>query len=121
MATCLAACGRRADVQMHNDLKLIALAYHSFHEKHRRGPETLEEFRPFVGQPDIERKLADGTYVFRYGIGLRDMNEHGTSKTILAYHKDVPSKGGPAIMGDGSLYLLEPGEYDSFPPPPKRN
>ena len=45
-----------------------------------------------------------------FGVTLTDMKD-GTSNTVLAYEKDVPTKGGAALMGDGSVKKLSADEF----------
>ena|SRR2546426_10163746 len=101
-----------------NDLKQLGLAYHGFNDKYRRGPANAEELKEFVEPGDpVYQKLAAGTYIFQYGMALRDMFELGTSETILAYEKDVPTKGGMVLMGDSSVQQMSAEEFKNWPRP----
>jgi hypothetical protein len=103
---------------MENELKQIGLGYHEFQEKHRRAPANAEDLKPFVGgEGPLYRKLADGTYVFQYGIDVRDLSELGFDRTILAYEKKVPTEGGLVLMGDGAPRRMTADEFKGWPRP----
>ena len=52
-----------------------------------------------------------------YGVPLRDIPDPpGTSKTIIAYEKDVPTKGGYVVMANGmTLRQMTAAEFQSAP------
>jgi hypothetical protein len=94
-----------------NDLKAFGLGYHKFHGAMKRGPKDAEELSPYVEKVDepAAKALKEGNYVFIYGVGLNDMKP--TSEYVLAYHKDVPDKGGAVLMGDVTIKLMSASEF----------
>jgi hypothetical protein len=94
-----------------NDLKAIGLGYHKFHGAMLRGPKDADELYPYVEKVDqpAAKALKEGNYVFIYGVGLNDMNP--TSEYVLAYHKDVPEKGGAVLMGDVTIKVISASDF----------
>jgi hypothetical protein len=103
--------GSSTDPAVTQDLTKIGRGYHLFYDNFHRGPKDAEELRPYV---EAESKTAipglkDGRYVFIWNVGLLDMD--GAGDTILAYEKDVPTKGGPVLYGDTTVKNLTAEEF----------
>jgi hypothetical protein len=94
-----------------NDLKQIALAFHNHLDATNKAPQKADDLVPYL---DKNQKLIDalkgGDYVFLYGVTLLQMTE-GSSNTVLAYEKDVPTKGGFVAYGDGSVKKLTADDF----------
>jgi len=102
-----------ADRRRQNDLKQIGLAYHNYFSANNRAPSKVEDLAPFYeSSVELTRSLKSGDIVFFYGVGLREMKA-GTSNTVLAYEKAVPTTGGYALFGDGSVKMLTPAQFKS--------
>jgi hypothetical protein len=98
-----------------NDLKEIGVAYHEHLDRERRPPENAAELQKTMQRlgtdPKVTARLTDGSVVFLgYGVRPTDMTE-GTFKTVLAYEKDVPEKGGNILMGDNSIEYVTAAEF----------
>jgi hypothetical protein len=89
-----------------NDLKQIGLAFHSCIDATGKAPQKADDLVPYL---DKNQKLI-GDYVFIYGVGILQMTQ-GTSNTVVGYEKDVPTKGGFALYGDGSVKRLTAEEF----------
>src|SRR5262245_36322602 len=75
-----------------NDLKQIALSYLNFAST-GRSPSRLEDLTDLKQEaPKVYQAIADGQYVVLWNANLR--TPAGTSNTILAYAKEVPTQGG---------------------------
>ena len=84
-----------------NELKQIGLAYQNFNDAYHRGPAKAEDLRPFLAEaPKTWQRLNDGSLVFIYGVGLKDLIE-GASNTILAYETEALKSGGLVLTADG--------------------
>jgi hypothetical protein len=95
-----------------NYLKQLGLAYHNYSDANAgKAPAKAEDLAPDF---DNDKKLLDALksedIVFIYKVRIVDMTA-GTSNTILAYEKDVPTKGGQCLYGDGSVKKLSADEF----------
>jgi predicted Zn finger-like uncharacterized protein len=99
-----------------NDLKELALAYLTFLDSNQgKPPANLEELSRFFSKDGkVLQAMKEGKYVFLYGVGLQAMTA-GTSNTILAYEKDVPTGGGQVVMADGSVKDMTAQEFQAAP------
>jgi hypothetical protein len=97
-----------------NELRRIGIAYHALNDAAMRGPSRAEDLAPyFENDPELLGLLKSGDVVFQYGVSVRDIvaGDHSTSDTVLAYEKDVPTRGGLALMADGSTKDMTPDEF----------
>jgi hypothetical protein len=107
----------QADRQVLDDLKVIGLAYHSFNDVKKRGPKDADELKPFLGEnQSAYQGLKDGRYVFQWNVRMMDvMKGTGTSNTVLAYERDVPTRGGAVLTVDGSPQTMTAEEFKKAP------
>jgi hypothetical protein len=98
-----------------NDLKQIGLAYHTAIDT-GRPPSKPDDLYPFLegAQTAPSQGLAIGKYVVFWNVRITDMTQ-GTSNTVLAYYKDVPSAGGPVLMGDATTKVMTAEEFKAAP------
>jgi hypothetical protein len=117
----LTGCGGAAKMQeaanrakTQNDLRMIGLAFHNFSDANPgKAPAKAEDLKPYLNEaPEVYKKLETGEYVFVYNVSLTSMNAGaGGSSTVLAYEKDVPTKGGAVVMGDASTKQMTAEEF----------
>jgi hypothetical protein len=100
-------------VKRHNDLMQIGLAYHGFYDGNKRPPASVAELRQQPLSVDAVRKLEDGSIVFLYGVAPLEMSE-GSTNTVLAYEKDVPTSGGYVVFGDGHVDWVTPERFKTL-------
>jgi hypothetical protein len=116
LGLCLALSGtaRARDVdpkKIVNDLKQIGLAYHNYISAFNKAPSKAADLGPFVeNDKRLLGLLETKDVVFIFDVGIADMKD-GTSKTVLAYEKDAPTKGGAVLYGDASVKKLTADEF----------
>jgi hypothetical protein len=100
---------------MENDLKQIALAYHDCLST-GRPPSKPEDLYGLLEGPQTSpsQGLASGKYVVFWNARIENMPQ-GTSNTVLGYYKDVPTAGGPVMMGDGGTRVMTAEEFKASP------
>ncbi len=98
----------------HNELKQIGLAYHFSCDVNRRPPASLADLRQQPLSASAVTKLEDGTIVFLYGVAPADMTD-GSTNTVLAYEKDVPTSGGYVVFGDAHVDWVTPERFGTLP------
>src|SRR5262245_50933129 len=105
-------CGSVGNARTANDLKLLGLVYHNYINNNSKSPAKLHDLKPLMSDsPPIAQSLANGKYVFIYGVSLADMASGGTSNTIIGYEKDAPTKGGYVLFGDGAVRPISAKEF----------
>jgi hypothetical protein len=65
------------------------------------------------GYPTGIAMLRKGDIVVNWGAGLSDAPD--AASKVLAYHKDVPSRGGAVLMQDGSTRKMTAEEFQAAP------
>jgi hypothetical protein len=99
------------DAKLANDLKQIGLAYHTYLADTNKAPAKAKDLASYLDNDKRILGLLDNEdVVFFFNVTTTQMRS-GTSKTVLAYEKDVPSKGGVVLMGDGSVKTMPPEEF----------
>ena len=94
-----------------NDLKQMGLAYHAHNDATNKAPATSKDLGPYLENNKRLLDLLDNKdVVFMYGVRLIEMTD-GSSNTILAYEKDVPTKGGFVLYGDASVKKITADDF----------
>lgn len=100
-----AGCGGEStgdDREAMADLNQIGLSYWSFIDIHKRPPANADDLIATVAEEDrkvtaaIAQRIKDGKYVVFWNVDLRPLGAAGKD-VVLAYHKDVPTKGGMVV------------------------
>jgi hypothetical protein len=98
-------------VKMANYLKQIGLAYHNHLDATNKAPAKAEDLAPYF---ENDKKLLDALkseeIVFIYGVRLTEMPA-GSSKTVIAYEKDAPTKGGQVLFGDAHVEKMSADDF----------
>jgi hypothetical protein len=98
-------------IKRQNDLKQIGIAYHAYNDANAKGPAKAADLAPFFeNDKRLLGLLENKDIVFIFGVGLRDMTD-GTANTVLAYEKDVPTKGGYVLMGDATTKMMTADDF----------
>jgi hypothetical protein len=100
--------------QAENDLRQIALAYHASNDTNHKPPAKVDDLKPQLEAEaaKVFQALKDGEYVVQWGTPVTGKD---TDKTVLAYQKDVPTKGGPVAMVDGFVKQMTAEEFQAAP------
>jgi hypothetical protein len=101
LAVAATGCGA-GNAKLVNDLKQVGLAYHWFHDQHKRGPADWDEFAQFVADDamaaeSLNRVRAAG-YDVKWNVNFNEVSQ-GLSNTVLASRPAGP----PTLMMDGSV------------------
>jgi hypothetical protein len=97
------------------DLRQLGIYYQSHLIAAGQGPAKLEDWQELKKDlPNLYQALEDGRYVMIWNTSSALMAE-GPSRTILAYEKDAPTKGGVVLLGDGSVKNMTLKEFQSAP------
>ena len=122
LALCLAAVlllagTSRADDVNGNDLRQIGVAYHNHFDATMRAPAKAKDLAPyFENSKRLLNFLESGQIVFPYNVRLTQIiNTTGASKTVLAYEKNVPAKGGWVLLADASARKMTAEEFKKAP------
>ena len=98
-------------IKRQNDLKQIGISYHAYNDANAKGPEKAADLAPyFENDKRLLGLLENKDIVFSFGVGIRDMKD-GLSNTVLAYEKDVPTKGGYVLMGDATTKMMTADDF----------
>lgn len=122
-----AGCGEsKQQIETKRDLSYIALAYHKFYADRGRGPHDMEELLVYedqaartlpgnaAAQSRARKALNSGNYVVIWDVEILLPAERNSGK-ILAYHRDVPERGGVVAYQDGSVAVLTREEFERVP------
>ncbi len=95
-----------------NDLKQLGLAFHNYNDTFKKGPAKAADLGPFIENDKRLLGLLDNKdIVFQFGVSVAEMMADGLSNTVLAYDKDVPTKGGLVLMADASVKSMTAEEF----------
>jgi hypothetical protein len=115
-----AVSARQEKTPIVNDLKIIVLAYNLHNLDTKMGPTKADDLAPYLDPENREQRLLEalksGQIQFQYNVSIAYiLKTTGVAKTILAYEKDVPTKGGYAVFADGNVKKLTPEEFKKTP------
>jgi hypothetical protein len=120
-------CGEsKQQLETKRDLQSIVMAYHSFDSDRGRSPHNAEELLAYedpwarslpanaATQSEARKALQSGKYVVIWDVELLLPAEKNSGK-VLAYHRDVPEKGGAVCYQDGEFAVLTREEFERAP------
>ena len=80
-------------------------------------PHGIRDLLPLEnGYPAAIKSIRDKEVLLYWGVGFTDASD--AAGTVLAYQKDVPEKGGEALMQDGTAKILTAEEFQAAAKPP---
>jgi hypothetical protein len=96
-----------------NDLKIVVLAYNLHTLDMQKPPAKAEDLAPYFENDErLLEVLKSGKIQFQYNVPIADIiKTKGIANTILAYEKDLPTKGGYAAFADGNVKQLTAEEF----------
>ncbi len=101
-----------------NELKAVGLAYHNYCDTYAKGPKGVKDLEPFLRDfPEALRSVQNGDIIVLWGANVPADFPQGTSNTVLGYDKDVPTQGGPVLLGDASTKIMTAQEFQAAPRP----
>jgi hypothetical protein len=107
---------RQEKASIEADLKLLVLAYNLHNLDTKMGPTKAEDLAPYFDPENRNQRLLpalkSGQIQFQYNVSIAYIvKTTGPAKTILAYEKDLPTKGGYAAFADGTVRKMTPEEF----------
>jgi hypothetical protein len=105
---------KQKEIETSNDLRMIAIAIQDYSDNNHKGPSRVEDLAPYLenDQRLIERiRLGDIVVIWKVSFSDLMKQPGGPSSCVLAYGKDVPEKGGPVVMGDGTVNRMSAEEF----------
>lgn len=72
-----------SQARLRNDLKVVGLDYHNFHDANRKGPASWEELQKGSMDPQAVQRVRDEGYQVQWGVEFNKVSE-GLSNTVLA-------------------------------------
>jgi hypothetical protein len=107
----LSGCSSKAvdRVKKINQMRQIGLAYREFCDNHpNQAPMKPDDLKPYLDNPEADSLLRSGEVVFVWGVSALDLSKmQGRAReAILAYDKDVPSKGGVVVFANGEAETI---------------
>ena len=99
-----------------SELSEVYAIYMQFIKTNQRSPKQLSEVNKSEYEgiaPMGHQGLQKGEYVAVWGVADKDAG------TLLAYQKDVPTKGGAVLMADGTVKTMTADEWKAAAPKAK--
>jgi hypothetical protein len=98
-----------------DDMHRIGIAYQDYCDS-GQPPANAEQLAPYLkNDRRLLSALKNKDVVFFYDVPMIGAaTAAGCSRTVLAYEKGTPTKGGWVVLFDGSARLLDPTEFKKF-------
>jgi hypothetical protein len=103
LPVCAAAGCGGGDAKARNDVAEVGMAYHTFYDQQKKGPKDATELAVQLKEP-VAKLLREGQIVIIPSVDLKEY--HGKTDIVVAYDKDVSTKGGYVAMTDGSVQKM---------------
>lgn len=105
-------------VVLTNDLRQIGTLYRNYINENNRPPTKTEDLEKPGSK--LHKAMSEGTYFVYWDVNL-DQLQDNKAKTLLAYSRGTPDKGGMALMADCQTVVpMRPDEYKAALKPPGR-
>jgi hypothetical protein len=94
----------------------VGQIFHFYQKGQKPPPQGLKDIQPLQNQfPAAVASIKSKEVLVYWGVGISDGPE--AASTVLAYHKDVPEKGGEVLMQDGTSKKMTAEEFQAAPKP----
>lgn len=106
--------------QTRQQMKEFVVAYHRYNDLHQRvTPSNLEQMETSRGMegmlsPEVSEAVRSGRFVVVWD-AYYEAKVNAFDKCVLVYEKDVPEKGGLAMMGTGEIFQMTPEQFKAAP------
>jgi hypothetical protein len=118
-ATLTAGCGpSTAPPQTREEasIKQVWQLFHSYQKRNKEAPKAMADLLPMEQNFSAALGAIRSKEILLYwGAGFSDAAD--ASSTVLAYHKDVPEKGGDVLMQDGTTRTMSADEFKAAKTP----
>jgi hypothetical protein len=95
----------------------VGQMFHRYQKAQQSAPQGLKDIQPLQNVfPAAVESIKSKEVLVYWGVGLSDAPE--AASTVLAYHKDVPEKGGEVLMQDGTAKKMTAAEFQAAEKPP---
>jgi hypothetical protein len=91
------------------ELKQVGLIYQQF-LLDGKGPAKLEDLNLKRDAPKLHEAIEEKRLILYWNANLNNAPA-GTSNTVLGYSAEVPTKGGPVLMLDGTTRMMTADEF----------
>jgi hypothetical protein len=115
--------GRRqppAQSSRESDIDVIGEIYAIYCVEKNRPPQSAEDLASLRYREDrrehyewVIEKIREGRYVVRWGLDLT--KQTGQARSILAYEKETPEKGGLVKLVNGNVEMMSPAKFAATP------
>jgi hypothetical protein len=94
----------------------IGQLFHIYQKRQSSPPQGIKDVESLrVNLPAAVGSIRSGEVLVYWGAGISRGPE--ASSPVLAYHKDVPEKGGEVLMQDGTAKKMSAEEFKAAPKP----
>jgi hypothetical protein len=104
-----------------NSREEIAIAqvgqlFHIYQKSQKPPPKSIKDIETMRGNlPAAIASIKSKDVLVYWGAGISD--DSSAASTVLAYHKDVPEKGGEVLMQNGKPRKMTAAEFQAAPKP----
>jgi len=94
----------------------VGQIFHVYQKREKSPPQGLKDLQSLQNVfPAAVASIKSKEVLVYWGVGISDGPE--AASTVLAYHKDVPEKGGEVLMQDGTAKKMSAEEFKAAPKP----
>jgi hypothetical protein len=115
LALCFASgCGKGSGQTVPDDaLADLGGVYHNYVNEQGEPPARFADLKNYKPDSKGVKAVEAGDILVIWNAKLLDTPE--AAKSVLAYERDVPSRGGRVLLGDGDIRVMTPKEFAAAP------